>query len=80
MNLEKYLTASQIRNLETRRAVALALEAGYTYAQIVEELRVSTATVSKVARLMRERKKNNDHTRNHRRVLGFSLALLGLLR
>lgn len=55
MNLEKYLTRSEICTLETRRAVALALEAGWTYKRITKELRVSTATVSKVARIMRER-------------------------
>ena len=55
MNLEKYLTRSEISTLETRRAVAIALEAGWTYKRITKELRVSTATVSKVARIMRER-------------------------
>lgn len=54
MNLEKYLTKAERRTLETRRAVSIAVSAGWPYSRIVQELRVSPATVSHVKKIMKD--------------------------
>lgn len=57
MSMKDLLTEHEHNNIETRRAIAIALDAGWSYARIAKELRVSPATISRVKRMVDERQK-----------------------